>query len=303
MPALGDHRGSLRLTGTPGAQMQGFFYERCTSWANHHWDARDNPHVDGEQMLADALEANAAFGWTWGHPTFRREYLGEWCEDASAIVYPYSAQRNLTYQCMPAGRTILGVDVGWNDGNGFVVSRSNSPDDPEVHILRAFEKGEMTLPHIAGTIEQLRREYAIGHVFVDTGGGGKLLAETLWRSFNIPCYPAVKGRKLPRIELVRGMLLAGTLKLDAMQCLDLTREWQMIPWNADRSDHHERYSDECSDATLYSVLPHTLGYRHVLDPAVPGSRQWQLEQDRLDKEREERESAEEVAEEMRERLY
>ena len=45
IPALRDHRGSLYLTGTPGATKTGFFYEYSHNpkWFNCSWTAFENP--------------------------------------------------------------------------------------------------------------------------------------------------------------------------------------------------------------------------------------------------------------------
>jgi hypothetical protein len=291
LPALGENDGRLALSGTPGPLMQGFFYDQCQARRNFHWDARDNPflRVPGQRYLEQALKNNP--GWTWQTPTFQREYLGLWCEDADALIYPYAAARNLIYEGseFPEGRTILGVDVGFEDGNGYTVSRSQPPNNPEIHILRSYEKRHQKLPAMAAEIESLRRHYGVNHIFIDEGNNGLMVSKTL-QEMGIPCQPTPKGLKRPRIEVVRGGLAAGTIKVVRGQCDTLVGEWGMLPWNEKRTDADDRYSNECSDAAIYSILPHRGHYEHLLEQPAVGSAEHSHRQQLTDKEREERES-------------
>lgn len=291
LPALGENEGRLALSGTPGPLMSGFFYEQCQARRNFHWDPRDNPflRVPGQRYLEQALKNNP--GWTWQTPTFQREYLGLWCEDRDMLVYQYSAARNLIYEGseFPAGRTILGVDVGYEDGNGFCVTRSQPPNNPEVHVLRCYERREQKLPALAAEIESLRRHYNVNYIFIDEGGLGLTVSKTL-QQMGIPCQPTPKGLKRPRIEVVRGGLAAGTIKVVRGQCETLVGEWGMLPWNEKYTDVDERYSNECSDAAIYSILPHRGHYEHLLEQPEHGSTRHTNMRQQSDKEREERES-------------
>lgn len=295
LPALGENDGRLALTGTPGPLLQGFFYEQCQARQNFHWDARDNPflRVPGQRYLERALKNNPT--WTWQTPMFQREYLGLWCEDRDALIYNYLAARNLIYEGseFPEGRTILGVDVGYEDGNGFCVSRSQPPNNPEIHILRCYERREQKLPALAAEIESLRRHYNVNHIFIDEGGIGKTVSESL-KQMGIPCQPTPKGLKRPRIEVVRGGLAAGTIKVVRGQCDTLVGEWGMLPWNEKRTDADERYSNECADAAIYSILTHRGHYEHLLDLPAPGTVAHAIKAQSSDKEREERESVDQA---------
>lgn len=291
LPALGENAGRLALTGTPGPLMSGFFYEQCRDRNAYHWDARQNPHlkVPGQRYLQNAIDNNP--GWSWQHPTFMREYLGLWTEDRNMLVYPYLPARNLIYEGseFPTGRTILGVDVGYEDGNGFCVSRSQPPNNPEIHVLRSYEKRGQKLPALAAEIESLRRHYSCNYVFIDEGGIGKTVSETL-KSMGIPCQPTPKGLKRPRIEVVRGGLAAGTIKVVRGQCETLQGEWDMLVWNEKLTDVDERYSNECSDAAIYSILPHRGYYEHLLEEPAEGSPAKAIRAQQTDKETEERAS-------------
>lgn len=289
LPALGENEGRLALSGTPGALMQGFFYDQCQARKNFHWDPRDNPFlkVPGQRYLEQALKNNP--GWTWLTPTFMREYLGLWCEDVDALIYSYLAARNLIYDGFPEGRTILGVDVGFEDGNGYCVTRSQPPNNPEIHVLRCYEKRHQKLPAMAAEIETLRRHYSCNYIFIDEGNNGKMVSQTL-NEMGIPCMATPKGLKRPRIEVVRGGLAAGTIKVVRGQCDTLVGEWGMLPWNEKRTDADERYSNECSDAAIYSILPHRGAWEWLLNESAVGTTERANLDQLSDKEREERES-------------
>lgn len=293
LPALGENAGRLAISGTPGPVLAGFFYEQCQKRRNYHWDARQNPFlkVPGQRYLENALAQHAAEGWTWETPTFMREYLGLWCEDKTALVYDYHWGRNMLYPGneFPSGRTILGVDVGFDDGMGYTVSRSSPPNNPDIHVLCSYEKRGQTLPGIAAEIDKLRGHYSCNYVFIDEGGIGKTVAETL-RQMGIPCKATPKGPKRPRIEVLRGGLAAGTVKLVKGRCDTLEGEMAIIIWNEDRTDVDERYSNECTDSCIYSILAHRGYYEHLLEDEPEGSVALSNKRQQSDKEREERES-------------
>lgn len=291
LPALGENAGRLALSGTPGPLLTGFFYEQCQLRTNFHWDARQNPKLKagGEAFLAKALKDNP--GWTWNTPTFQREYLGLWCEDRDVLIYPYLPARNLIYEGseFPEGRTVLGVDVGFEDGNGYCVSRTQPPNNPEIHILRCYEKRGQNVFAMAAEIESLRRHYNCNYIFIDEGNNGLMVSKTL-QGMGIPCQPTPKGLKRPRIEFIRGGLSAGTIKVVRRQCETLIGEWEMLIWNEKRTDADDRYSNECSDAAIYSCLPQTIAYEHLLNEPSVGSVEHALKLQNEDKLREEKES-------------
>jgi hypothetical protein len=291
LPALGENEGRLALSGTPGPLLSGFFYDECQRRRCFTGDARDNPflRIPGERYLANALKNNP--GWTWQTPQFQREYLGIWCEDKDALIYPYLAARNLIYEGseFQEGRTILGVDVGFEDGMGYTITRSQPPNNPEIHVLRSYEKRGQKFPGIAAEIESLRRHYNVNYIFIDEGNNGLLVSKSLQEA-GIPCRPTPKGLKRPRIEVIRGALASGAMKVLRRGCETLIGEFGMLVWNEKRTDADERYSNECTDSLIYSALCHRGLYEALLEEPVHGSAKQMLNAQATDKEREERES-------------
>ncbi len=271
-PALMDLRGELALVGTPGLTPIGFFFavsEGDRKWPVHHWTCLDNPHVPGAEELA---RIKSEHRWDDSHPTYRREYLGQWVHDTEAMVYPFDASRNVG--TMPDGSRalrILSIDLGFDpDPTAFVLSTS-VPGMPECYIERAWRKNKLTVAHIAGQIDQVRHDAKVDRVIVDAGALGKTIVADLQQTYGIPCTAAEKKDKLATIHGVRGALLAGTIRVDPHQCQQIIEEWSTCAWNEDRSDHDERCADDLCDSFLYGWRHHQLHYRPEENPPKPGT--------------------------------
>lgn len=139
--------GQLVLSGSPGIDPAGFYYEKCTGqthdgkpaiqWSVHHWTCLHNPTLDARAYLLEELSDNRAdyivddtepaviVEWLvelkdvplgderWAPvqakltPGFRREYLADWCKDTDALVY-VARPRNI----LPEGH-YLDESVPW----------------------------------------------------------------------------------------------------------------------------------------------------------------------------------------------
>ena len=85
-PSLMDYGGVFAGSGNPGRVLRGRWFEqtrddRIDPTPMYTGDARDNPFL---RTPAEAYfeKIKAQHGWTDASPTFRRQYLGEWVEDA-----------------------------------------------------------------------------------------------------------------------------------------------------------------------------------------------------------------------------
>lgn len=272
-PALMDLRGEIALVGTPGLTPAGFFFdvsEGDRQWPVHHWTCLDNPYVPGAEEL-DRIKAEHR--WADTHPTYRREYLGEWVHDTEAMVYPYDPLRNIGTIPLAARRVlrVLSIDLGFSpDPCAFVVS-SSEPGQPECFIERAWRRTGLTVAHIAGQIDQARHEQQIDRIVVDAGALGKTIVEDLRQTYGIPCIAAEKREKLATIHGVRGALLAGTIRVDPLHCQQIIEEWLTCAWNDDRDDHDERCADDLCDSFLYGWRHHRLSYDPQHNPPKPGT--------------------------------
>lgn len=258
-PALADTDGDICLTGTPSDTGVGFYEDEMakaeSEGAHFCWTAADNPHlaVDGkaylEQRLAKRFKGDAT------NATFRREYLGHRVAESGVLVYQ-TPPLDEFYEDAPSAYgnlTVMGIDLGWSDGVGFVVARGRLPE-PGAHILECYREPELTLSRIAAIAERMRVQHDVSQVFIDTaGGGGRTLAESLGIQYGLPCVAANKANRRGRIEMVRSMLAARTLRGSVGGCGQLIEEWRGLPWNEDKTDHRQGWVDECSDALQYAI--------------------------------------------------
>lgn len=259
-PTLLKHGGDMGLAGTPGTVPEGFWYDICqgpNAWPvsfEKPWTIYDNPHIpNAELVIEDVLRAN---GWTRDNPTFLREYMCRWVRDTGGLIYQWPG---LFESAPTAGTTVLGIDVGYDDGMGYVVCRMT--ERPHVYVIRAFTTTQ-SLPHeIFHTIKGLQERYNINHMIGDTGGGGKMTIEQLNQQFGLNIISAKttgEQGKRANIDMARGMLNAGNLHLcgptrEDDGALELKQEWSVLPWNLERTDHLTGYQDELSDALLYAL--------------------------------------------------
>lgn len=287
-PALMDLDGELALSGTPGVIPKGYFFERTTGigeqgavvqWPTFEFTCLDNPHVKGRAYLNKKLKEN---GWSEDHPTFRREYLGQWVIDTTAIVYPFVANRNgFLIADLPTDRgktrTVISVDLGWHDDTAIIVSSSHR-GHPDVWYRSAWKMPNLLPGRIAAEIERRRQPLILAgesvEIVVDTAGGGKTIAEELKQRYGLPFQAAEKRDKKAGIELLRGGLLEGLVHVDPYECGPMLSEWSALPYSDDRSDHHDQYPNHCADAALYGYRRHRLPYRPEIEPPKAGSEQW-----------------------------
>ncbi len=254
-PALMDLKGELALTGTPGAIPAGLFYVSTTGdggplWPMHHWTVLDNPYVPHAKEERDRKMLENK--WDENHPTYRREWLGEWVRDDNALVYPFD-ERNIC-SSLPATeekwRYILGIDVGFNDASAFVVG-AYQKGQPELYIIQAEKHEGLNPSALAVHVEKLKRKYKLTDIIIDSGGLGKGYAEELQRKYGIVCTPAQKTKKRAYIELVRGELMSGNIKINPYTAGCLLDEMQVLTWNEDRSKTDDRFEEHACDAFLY----------------------------------------------------
>ena len=271
-PALGDHRGDLWLMGTPGRTAAGYFYDASTKapgfekFAVHKWTVMDNPYfLEPEEWLTDLRERN---GWGLEHPTYQREYLGEWCRDDSALVYKYENEKNLAEDLPDTPDTytyVLAMDFGVVDPTAFVILAYH-PHDPCVYVVESYKKADLGPTDVSEHIRLLQDRYArltdrepitaFETIVGDTGGMGKAYAKELQSRHGIYVKPAQKREKLAYIDHMNGDMIAERIKVVGRTNEELIREWQTLPWllkdGRKQEKYDERkYDDHLADACLY----------------------------------------------------
>ena len=292
-PALGDHDGALVLSGTPSPLPVGYFHAITTGldrdqddkpipkWPTHHWTVSENVFFRGGQGAEWREEIRRRRGWELTHPRYVREYLGEWVHDSDSLVYPYDHARNAwagqsgEQLALPEGSFVhvIGVDLGSSASaptTAFSVV-AHRRGFPEIFVIESYKRAGMTPARIAAELELLRQRYPGARIVIDEGGLGGGYAAEFRERYGIGVEAAEKRSKFAFIEMLRGDILAGTLKVLVRGCGQLLDEWALVQWTERRDDIDPRFEDHCADATLYAWRACRAWYRPEEEPPSPGS--------------------------------
>lgn len=284
-PALADLRSPLVMTGTPAPLCVGYFYEATSGLrpgvSSHHWDCRDNTFLpDPVELLEEELER---FGRP-DHPTFRREWLGEWVDDPEALVYPIKHEANAwtpnsaNAYGLPDGeyRFGLGVDIGFGEGSTAFVLAAERRGSGEVYILKSWTRSRLVptalAAHVGAIRDKHRRDTGRGlEIVMDEGALGKGYAEQA-RQLGVQCEPAEKNHKRAYQEYVRGLITAGSVKVHFGQCGELLEETRKLQFDPETGLEDEAYKRHAADAFLYitrRLFPRYDPKQNKPDPNTP----------------------------------
>lgn len=296
-PALADLRGRLVLSGTPGRVCAGFWFKAATGllpkYKRHHWTLRNNPHMpDADAYLRGILSDN---NWTEEEPVYRQEYLGEWVDDANALVYAFVRDRNA-----PKGFQLpepfdpdtwlvtMGLDFGMDDACAWVVLGSPR-DSRKIYVLAARKEWGMLPDQAAKVTAELIAKY-IPDKLVGDASGKPYIEE--WnrrhrKDDGIPrIRPADKTDKVGSIALMNGDFRGGNLIL-LPEAEAYAVEAQYLPWwDEQRRKEHPSFDNHACDAALYAWKAHR-SYR-ATPPETPITDQEAIERKRIAAERAER---------------
>lgn len=220
-PALMDVQGSVVVMGTPGAVPAGFFHEISTGeksgWSRHHWTLLDNTYLPHARDFIAGLLVKKK--WRDDHPTYRREWLGQWVRDLEALVYPYDAQRNYVDRLPPSlpesgWHYILGIDFGVTNATAIVVTAWHE-QDPTVYIVESEQRTGVIPTEAAAWVRELQSRYDFDRIVGDVGGLGKAFAEEMRRRHAIPVHAAQKSDKRGAQELMAGDMKSGVVQVVA----------------------------------------------------------------------------------------
>lgn len=215
----------------------------------HHWTIEDNLAVPGQWKRA--LWIKSRRGWSDDHPTWRREYLGEWVNDAADLVYSYAMARAkanskdgppVTWQPNPKhGITgldpaegpwhlLLGLDLGFVDDSAMVLV-AYSEQLKELRQVMEFKRPGLDAQAFTEIVLSIIDTYGTPEMIVaDFGGGGaKMLLETINQRYGLAIQPAEKRFKNDHIELLNGDFLAGRIRI--LHDSELERELCGLQWD------------------------------------------------------------------------
>lgn len=288
-PGLMTRGGQLVMSGTPGSIPLGPFYEAtcllarsgqgedarptCIPWdekANpgpaytripkeefddlyslHYWTIQDNIAVPNQWRFA--LSTKRRRGWSDDHPSWRREYLGQWVSDASDLVYSF-AHANVEGLCTwrPDHETygvtglsphdgpwhlLLGLDLGFVDDSALVLV-AYSEQLKELRHVYDFKAPGMDAQAFCEEVLGIIEIYGMPEMIVaDFGGGGaRMILETLNQRFGLSIQAAEKKQKNEYIELINGDFLSHKIKI--IHGSDLSHELCGLQWDLSSDAKH-----------------------------------------------------------------
>jgi hypothetical protein len=275
-PALLDYDGELTVSGTPGPVKAGYFHDidvgpKRGAWEHFFWTLLDNPFLEAKsgkppaQILAELRERR---GWTEDHPTYVREYCGEWVNDQDALVFKYDADRN-DFAALPDGRMtyVMGVDLGFEDADAIAVL-GWGPHDPTVYLVEEHVERKQSVTELADRVKAMYQRYRPIRLVADFGGLGKKIAEEIRRRHSLPVEAADKQRKLEHIALLNDAMLSGRLRARATG--QFAEDCTLVQWDQDARATGtlkiaEDYHSDITDAVLYAFRA-CLGYLTTPEP-------------------------------------
>lgn len=254
-PALIDHNGRLRVTGSPSPVPAGYFHEISHSeeWAHHGFTIWDNPFIKNAKERLELELKRRGIGID--HPSIQREYFGKWALDLDALVIQYDASV-AHFEALPAIKgkwdRILAIDVGFEDSDALAVI-AFAHEVPCSYLEEELVKSKQGITELAVQIESLIRKYDPIKIVMDTGGLGKKIAEEIRRRYAIPIEAADKQRKFEYIELLNDALRTGRFR--AKRNSMFAQDAMVLEWEVDREKQKrvvsDRFHSDIIDAVLY----------------------------------------------------
>jgi len=285
--------GQLALSGSPGLDPAGLYFERCTGrthdgkdavqWSTHHWTCLHNPTLDGAGYLLQELTegdyilddtpAERIVEWLvelrdvpfdderWAPvlsrltAEFRREYLADWCKDTDSLVY-LPSERNM----LPDGHE-LDERIPWR----VVIGCDVGWDDGNGFAVAAksLRSRDIVLCEAYYQPEMTDEEIADELKGLKAKyRAGEIHVDDVgagdrvianMEHFGLVVSAAPRGRKKPRITYMRTVIENGSLQIRPDRCAHLLSEWSALPWSEDRQTHREGFVDDVSDAALAAV--------------------------------------------------
>jgi hypothetical protein len=252
VPAAADYRAETWLTGTPGQDLAGMFYDvtrneedqRLQGWEVHALSVVDNPRFGAtpeERWNETALRALTENKWTVEEPAFQREWLGKWV--SSDARYVYAAHQVADHELLYAPQRLdldgfpdiqaalrdlpgyvegleyflaLGGDLGTRDDFAFVVY-AWSLRDPVLYEVCSWKKPGLDYDEMAAHLRAVCDQVHISIVVCDAGGGGKPAVmgwSKKWvERYGLPITEATKPNKAIAIKQKNNDIRHHWLKL------------------------------------------------------------------------------------------
>lgn len=287
-PATDDRAGTIIMIGTPGNILDGLFYKATAPgfvdpdsrdkrpysrtygnpesywsehkkakprWSRHAWTRKENTKTQ-ENLWEAALEKKDKEQWSDDHPTWQREYLGQWVPAEDCFVYAYATLATkpdadervhwtpkITRENV-AGlpdwpgdwRFILGADLGYEDDFAVVVAAYSPTRDSLYHVWD-YKANHQDFYEVVELLQFVWDKYGgFDAMVADASGLGKLVVETINKRHGLPVQPAEKREKFDHVELLNADFYTGRVKV--IPGSDLARELATLQF--DLSKHSKK---------------------------------------------------------------
>ena len=285
-PALGDLQGTLCLTGTPNPSCSGVFYDADNSdgWESHFWTWQDNYYFVNKAMgqnpeLQEPLDIMRQSlkrrGVLESDPIALREWGGQWAKSEDLQVYKFNAAKQ-HFDSMPYGdwKTVLGVDLGFNDSDAIIVLGFNK-DRRETFVLEEFKANKLDITALAFKIKEFKAKWNPYYMVIDGGALGKKINEELNTRHGLFLDSADKTNKAGFIELLNSDLRLGYAKISKDS--SLAKEMETLCWDEEEYEKGKFVEDEYTDnhlcdAYLYAWRwVYTYQWKEKPPEPIPGS--------------------------------
>jgi hypothetical protein len=250
--ALADYKGECWVSGTPGQDCAGMFYEITREDGSvisgcevHSLAVVDNPFFGGtaeERWENTAGAAKRDNGWADDDPDFQREWLAKWVKTDARFVYAYNqvpehelvyAPQRLLADGFPDAKAAMldlpgrldkkpreyflakGVDLGTTGGFAFVVW-AWSLKDSNLYELCSWKRAGLDYDEMAVYMKAICSQIYIGLIVGDAGGGGKPAVmgwSKKWvEHYGIPIIEATKTNKAVAIATMNADIRKRRIK-------------------------------------------------------------------------------------------
>lgn len=254
VPTLIKERGTLGLIGTPSAACAGPFFDSSqpnSPYSKHGWTILDNPYIPHASEWLEDYRIKK--GWSLDNAVFLREWQGKWIKSDDSLCYHFNIDKN-GISTLPQGKDpysyTLGVDIGYNDATAWVIGAWREYDST-FYITETFAKSKMTVDEIMDKTKQFIDKYKPYSVVMDSGGGGKLVAESFTKRYQIAIKPAQKKDKKDFIEQMNADLFHQRIKV-LNSNTELIEQWDSVQWDENYEREDERFVCDLADAALYT---------------------------------------------------
>ena len=277
---LFDYGGQCWTMSTPGMVPQGYFWRVTTGkeqgWSQHSWNLLANPflpktashlspaerQIIKERWIAAEMKRS---GWTDKHPSYVREFLGQWVADPDSMVYNITEANIIKsmplswYQRRQDWVCVLGIDYGVTKATSHVLLAFHE-DSPAVYIVRSRRDVGLAPSEAAEITRRWQETERVTRTIGDAGGLGKAFVEEAQR-LGVAIEAADKLGKRAHQEYFNDAARSGRLFIVERENEELLTELEQLQFEPfPREDPRWRLREDprgkkdMADGALYGFM-------------------------------------------------